>query len=129
MYTEIHIAQSCFFAFFNLIVLRLQSLPFLLKNFITEEVKKINRILKERHPSSKPVQDPSDAIVMVLCMFNDWYNLLRQPLAISEDLKSLAEKTHNLLELLKMVFPYKSGKKQSVFYVCPLCVRTQKTLT
>jgi hypothetical protein len=85
-----------------------QTLPFLLKNFITEEVKEINNYYKEKKIDKK-VTDPSDAITLVFVKFLDWYNHLRQPLTTSRDIKELGQKTYQLQRLLKAVFPQKAG--------------------
>jgi hypothetical protein len=88
-----------------------QALPFLLKNFITEEVDMINQKMKENQVPHEPVEDPSDAIQMVVNAFNDWYNLLRQPISTSRDFRELANKTNYIQKLCMLIFPDKSGKQ------------------
>ncbi len=88
----------------------LQALPFLFKEFITEEVAEINRKLKENGLDYlAPVEDPSDSIQLVMNYFNDWYNHLRQPIASTQDLEEIAEKTFKFQQVLKLMFPTKSG--------------------
>jgi hypothetical protein len=87
----------------------MQALPFLLKNFITEEVGIINQKIKENQVPLEPVEDPSDAIQMVVNAFKDWYNLLRQPILTSKDFQELAKKTYYIQKLCMLIFPDKSG--------------------
>ncbi len=102
----------------------LQALPFLLKDFITEEVAEINKKLKENGLDYlPPVQDPSDSIQLVINYFNDWYNHLHQPIASTHDLEEIAEKTLLFQKVLKLMFPTKSGLPE----LCLVCVIVCKT--
>jgi hypothetical protein len=95
----------------------IQTLPFMLKNFLSEEVAFINNQLQENGAHDQLVTDPSDAITFVLCCFLNWYNMIRQPILSTEDLTRLAKQTYNLLNVLKKMFPQKAGLKS----LCP-CV-------
>ena len=111
----------------------MQTLPFLLKNFITDEVEEINNYYKQNGINRKVV-DPSNAITLVYVTFLDWYNHFRQTLTPSPDIKELGEKTFKLLNLLKTVFPQKAGKYvcvclyMHVFAIYMVCTYTLYTL-
>lgn len=97
-----------------------QALPFLLKDFIAEEVEEINKILRQNEVDKPPVKDPSGRILHVLNAWLDWYNHIRQPLSTSQDLREIALKSAKLLEMLKLVFPRKSGTDMICLLMCPL---------
>ena len=97
-----------------------QALPFALKGLIKEEIDTINKC-KARMPQFKDepdVDDPTDTILYVLCLFNDWYGIFRQPMLDTEQLYDAAKKTVHLQEVLKKVFPNKSG--MSVLLCCAM---------
>jgi hypothetical protein len=94
----------------------LQALPFLLKDFVKEEVEDINKAIDERGLNLPHAKDPSDSILFVLNQFLEWYNHVRQPMYDTEDIKDIALKTERLQKLLKFVFPDRSG------VMCVLCV-------
>ena len=83
----------------------IQTLPFMLKNFLSEEVAIINNRLQDVGAQEELVKDPSDAMTFVLCSFLDWYNKIRQPILSTEALKMVAKKTYNLLKIFKTIFP------------------------
>jgi hypothetical protein len=88
----------------------LQSLPFLLKDLVKEEVEFINQtLINSQDPAVRLVVDPTPEIQIVLTAFMDWYNHLRQPMLTVEDLKELGTKTWRVQFACKQVFPSKSG--------------------
>ena len=99
--------QWCLTWMFDII----QTLPFMLKNFLSEEVAIINNHLHEVGAHEEVVTDPSNAMTFVLCSFLQWYNMVRQPIISTEALKIVANQTYNLLNIFKTIFPQKAGLK------------------
>ena len=93
----------------------LQSLPFLLKDLVKDEVEFINQtLINSKDPAVRLVADPTPEIQIVLTAFMDWYNHLRQPMLTVDDLKELGTKTWRVQFACKKVFPTKSGARRKL---------------
>ena len=92
--------------------LRLQALPYCLKDLIKEDLHLLNQRKAKRHDldGEPDVQDPSNDILHVLNSFQTWYNHIRQPKTTSKDVEQIVKETYDMKKLLMQTFPKKSGE-------------------